>query len=142
MQTERQAAFREKAVELNLMVEFRSHKDEKWRHFFDINAGSFYSFDDKPETVKRLVELARECAEDVGYGEHNALIQLVALKTEIVKWERKEGDKTLMWQRSYYAIPIRLPAKERAREEEKWITLLGFLKARNLKPDLKREEPC
>jgi hypothetical protein len=137
-QFERNRLFREDAEAKGLIVFYNDYK--KPRHFFDINAGSYFSADDaSPAKLKELVELARKHADDDGYGDHHALLNLVANREELAAWEKGIGEKTtLLWHRSYYVIPIK--TKDREREEKKWISLREYLAERGQEPNIKFDQ--
>jgi hypothetical protein len=79
---------------------------------FDLNQGEMSSVDQDPWKILLLVSLARSNAREEGYGEHNALLSLVARVSEI-------NDRRVYWHRPYHvnALP----------SDTKWISLAEWL---------------
>ncbi len=64
------------------------------RYDFDLNGGQLLTRQEL-QVVWNLVRLARDYADSDGSGEHNALLQLVAKKSEL-------GQEKVGWCRSYH----------------------------------------
>jgi hypothetical protein len=102
--------FRDAASAEGLILELFGTKEPHF--FFDLNQGQINCPPDPPK-VYRLVELARLHAESAGYGEHNALLNLVARRDEL-------ESPSLYWHRSYHVNASQNP--------ERWISLRDWLK--------------
>src|SRR5512142_3489178 len=63
--------------------------------FLDLNSGSIY-VEANPLKVMRIVRIARKYAEGDEYGDHNAILDLVADKAKLAK-----GGK-IYWERPYF----------------------------------------
>jgi hypothetical protein len=87
--------------------------------FFDLNSGQIYAKQD-PESVMGVVRLAREAAHDDMYGDHNALLALVAARSEV------NGDR-VYWHRPYHVGASDNPAV--------WISLKDWLTENGQEPD-------
>ncbi len=81
------------------------------RFFLDLNQGPLYAPADV-EKIIRLVELARKHAVDEAYGEHGALLQLVARRDEL-------DDAMVMWHRPYHV--------NMGRPSDDWVSLQDWL---------------
>ena len=115
MDHQRTMAFRREAMEEGLGG--GSAITTSARFFLDLNQGPLYAPADV-EKISRLVELARKHSVDETYGEHGALLQLVA--------RREEFDGTVvMWHRPYHVNMGCLP--------DDWVSLHDWL-AENGRP--------
>lgn len=102
--------FRALAVCTGLIAD-RNHRPQESHFFFDLNQGGIYSASQNPEQILQLVYTARMCAPDEGYGEHNALLQLVTRVSEL-------GSHSVYWNRSYHV---------NADNKTEWVSLAEWL---------------
>jgi len=91
MQSEKVEQFRTEAQERELILPWSAKCP---RYFFDLNQGQLYTKQELP-VVWDLVKLARDHADNDTYGEHNALLQLVARVSELEK-------ESVYWHRPYH----------------------------------------
>lgn len=84
---------------------------------FDLNQGTVILVDPTPERVRQLVELARQYAQDPAYGEHQALLSLIARHIEL-------EEDIVYWKRRYYV----------EHSQDKWISLLQWLQENSQDP--------
>jgi hypothetical protein len=114
---ERATQFRNAVVEQRVGWSYGDQEPENF--FFDLNSGQIYTKRDA-ESAMKVVQLAREAAADEGYGDHNALLSLVAERSEL-------GRNSVYWHRPYHV---------RASDDpEVWISLKDWLKEQGQNPD-------
>jgi hypothetical protein len=109
MDHQRTMAFRREAMEEGLGG--GSAITTSARFFLDLNQGPLYAPADV-EKIARLVELARKHAVEESYGEHGALLELVARREEL-------DGAVVMWHRSYHVNRGRVP--------DGWVSLRDWL---------------
>lgn len=114
--------FRVRAIELGLSVtgsaRDQTFKTGKRLFYFDLNQGPIELADPTPERVYQLVSLARAYADDASYGEHHALLGLVAQVKEL-----DAGKQAIYWARAYHA------------SHEGRISLAGWLRQHDINLD-------
>lgn len=87
---------------------------------FDLNMGQIDINNAEPWRVMRLVTIARHFADDAMYGEHNALLGLVAQRREL------EKGGNVYWHRAYHVGANNNPA---------WVSLQDWLIENGQNPD-------
>ncbi len=85
--------FRRAARQQGFTIAGRGDAHGRVLFVFDLNQGTVILVDPTPERVRQLVELARQYAQDPSFGEQQALLSLIACRSEleydIVSWERR-----------------------------------------------------
>ncbi len=114
---ERATQFRNAVVEHGVGWSYSDKEPENF--FFDLNSGQIYSKRDA-ESVMKVVQLAREAAASANYGDHIALLSLVADRSEL-------GRNSVYWHRPYHVRAIDDP--------KVWISLKDWLKEHGQDPD-------
>ncbi|QQG41310.1 MAG: hypothetical protein HYV90_04025 [Candidatus Woesebacteria bacterium] len=98
--------FRYEVQSKGLVLE--AHSDEglpKNTFFLDLNQGQLVTEAD-PSKIMQVVRIARKYASSDSYGEHNAILQLVANTKDIEKGGR------VYWQRPYVVDPDMISMKD------------------------------
>jgi len=116
MNTGKVLAFRNEASKMGVGFEAMSRNAErlpKPYFWFDLNQGNMISASD-PATVIKLVELARDFAPADSFGEHNALLELVARKVDL-----EASEDHVYWHRWDHVDSHKEPGK--------WISLKDWL---------------
>lgn len=95
--------FRSDAQRVGLLVPERDRRGGQRSFYLDLNQGQLYVVP-KAEDVLKLVQLARKHAESESYGEHLAILALVARRFELsearVSWHRPyhvSSDDAITW---------------------------------------------
>ncbi len=86
--------------------------EPKHYFFFDLNQGPLW-MEPNPKDVLRLIQYSRKLVIDEGYGEHNALLQLVT------PFKLIGVNSYTEWQRPYYTSALQ--------ERHNWISLAAWL---------------
>lgn len=115
--TKRAENFRNSVVQHGLGWDYG--KEEPENFFFDLNSGQIHTKRDA-ESVMKVVQLARVAAESESYGDHQALLSLVARKSEL-------SDSRVYWHRPYHV--------NARTEPEVWISLKDWLTEQGQNPD-------
>ena len=110
---ESSTAIRDQAISEGLISSSHGEDIEGITFFFDLNQGQLYTSADTTK-IFRLVQISRDYADSDGYGEHNALLRLVADKTDLSK-----GSGNVSWKRPYHVDAHSNP--------DKWVALRKFL---------------
>lgn len=112
MTVENKRRFREEALRRELILPIGSSEPS---YFFDLNQGSLRT-KQSLETVWNLVRLARTYADSADYGEHNAMLHLVAKKSNLEQMsspDDKLAFRTLSWSREHHVNPSGDPEIEK-----------------------------
>lgn len=117
----RYRAFRSDAECRGLIVRGREN-DEQRIHFFDLNSGQINALAE-PDKLKELMQLACRYSGAADDGDCGAMLGLVALRTDVEKFEDGGRRRSLIWCRS-----------SSSRTGDDWITFRMWLTEKGLMP--------